>query len=273
MNITDYISSGILEAYMLGDLSEKERHEVEQNLSLYPELRAELAVIEEAQEVLLMKAAIEPRSSLKKLIFDKIDETTDLQRSQQSPEAKLVTLQPQTTGWKYAVAASIAIAFVSSYLAYDYRTKWMNAQNNLTELLAQNQRVAEDYNQVNQRLDKIQSDLNIIDNPAFKRVVLKGTPNAPDAMASVYWNESTSEVYVSIQEMKELTAEKQFQLWAQIDGKMVDAGVFDYNTTGLAKMKQVAKGATGFGVTIEPRGGNETPTLETIQVFGAITKG
>lgn len=273
MNITDYISSGILEAYVLGDLSEQERREVEQNLSLYPELRNELAAIEEAQERFVMKTAISPKASVRKSIFDKIDQQTDVHQDLQIPEANVVSLQPQNTGWKYAMAASIVVALVTSYLAYDYRTKWMDAQNNLSELLAQNQRVAEDYNQVNQRLDKIQNDLNVIDNPAFKRVVLKGTPNAPDAMASVYWNESTSEVYVSIQEMKELTQEKQFQLWAEIDGKMVDAGVFDYNAAGLAKMKQVAKGATGFGITIEPRGGKETPTLETIQVFGAVAKG
>ena len=268
MNINDYISSGILEAYLLGDLSDKERQEVEMNLSLYPELREELSKIEEVQEKLLMKMAIQPRASLKKSIFDKID--------QQKPEAKVINIQPEpvtSTGWKYAVAASVTIALLSSYLAYNYRSKWIDVQNNLTELIAQNQRVAQDYNQVNQRLDKIQNDLNIIDNPAFQRVVMKGTPNAPEAMASVYWNESTKEVYVSIQEMKELTQEKQFQLWAQIDGKMVDAGVFDYNAGGLAKMKEVVKGATAFAVTIEPRGGKETPTLETLQVFGNVIKG
>jgi anti-sigma-K factor RskA len=266
LNINDYISSGILEAYLLDDLSEKERYEVELNLSLYPELRTELGAIEEAQEMLLMKSAMQPRAAVKKELFEKIDA--------QRPETKVVNLQRNAEPmlWKYAVAASITMALISSYLAYNYRGKWMDAQNNLSELLAQNQRVAQDYNQVNQRLDKIQSDLNIIDNPAFQRVVLKGTPNAPEAMASVYWNQSTQEVYISLLEMKKLTQDKQFQLWAEIDGKMVDAGVFDSNIAGLTKMKQVLKTATAFGITIEPRGGNETPTLETIQVFGKPVK-
>lgn len=40
------------------------------------------------------------------------------------------------------------------------------------------------------------------------------------------------------------------------DGKPVDAGVFDMNTTtGLLRMKEM-KGATAFAVTIEPRGGH-----------------
>jgi anti-sigma factor RsiW len=49
VNIKDYISSGILEAYVLGELPEQERAEVERNLSLYPELKKELAQVEATQ--------------------------------------------------------------------------------------------------------------------------------------------------------------------------------------------------------------------------------
>ena len=50
VNVEAYISSGILEAYALGELSEQERAEVEKNLKQFPALRKELALIEEAQE-------------------------------------------------------------------------------------------------------------------------------------------------------------------------------------------------------------------------------
>jgi anti-sigma-K factor RskA len=133
--------------------------------------------------------------------------------------------------------------------------------------------VAKDYNTVNQRLDQIENDLKVIDNPAFKRVVMKGTDQAPQAMASVYWNESSREVYLSIQSMKELSRESQYQLWAIIDGKPVDVGVFDGNIAGLIKMKEIGNGAAAFAVTIEPRGGKPAPTLETMQVVGNVIKG
>lgn len=267
MNVEAYISSGILEAYALGELSDQERAEVEKNLKQYPEIRKELAQIEETQERLLMKAAIQPRAAVKTDLFAKIDA--------QKP-AKVVKLPPQETGigfWRFAAAASVTIALISSYLAYDYWNKWKKTENNLSELIAQNQRVAEDYNKVNQRLDQIENDLNIINNPDFRRVVMKGTPNAPTALASVYWNESTKEVYLSIQDMKELAQENQYQLWAIIDGKPVDAGVFDSNFTGLLKMKEIASGASTFAVTIEPRGGKASPSLETMQVAGNVVKG
>jgi anti-sigma-K factor RskA len=111
-----------------------------------------------------------------------------------------------------------------------------------------------------------------MDNPQFKRVIMKGTANAPEALASVYWNDSSKEVYLRIQNMKDLTQEKQYQLWAIIDGKPVDAGVFDGNLAGLLKMKDIARGASNFAVTIEPRGGQQSPTMETLQVLGNVEK-
>jgi anti-sigma-K factor RskA len=70
--------------------------------------------------------------------------------------------------------------------------------------------------------------------------------------------------------MKELSRDKQYQLWAIIDGKPVDAGVFDGNVASLIKMKAITSGVTTFAVTVEPRGGKESPSLETMQVAGNV---
>ena len=41
---------------------------------------------------------------------------------------------------------------------------------------------------------------------------------------------------------------------------------------GLLKMKDIGIGAGAFAVTIEPRGGKTSPTLETMQVVGTVVK-
>ena len=150
------------------------------------------------------------------------------------------------------------------------RQQWQETNVALTDLLAQNQRVAQDYNVVNQKLEKIQGDFSIIESTAFHKVVLKGTPGEPNALASVYWNTSTEEVFLSIQNLREISKDHQFQLWAIVDGKPVDAGVFDGGFAGLLKMKNI-KGAAAFAVTIEPRGGQPGPTLATMQVVGTTS--
>jgi anti-sigma-K factor RskA len=264
VNIKEYISSGILEAYVLGELSSQEIAEVERNLVAYPELKEELERVEEAHENLLMAVAVQPPASVKQKLFEKIGEPG---------EAKVVELKSENVSmWKFAAAASISVALISSVLAYNYWNKWQSASDELTALIAMNQRVAKDYNQVNKRLDELANDIKVMDNPAFSRVVMKGTEQAPEALASVYWNAGSQEVYLRIQNMKALATESQYQLWAIIDGKPVDAGVFDPDQAGLIKMKNIAAGATNFAVTIEPRGGKTSPSLETMQVIGAVQK-
>ena len=261
MNIKEYISSGVLEAFVLGQLSREERAAVENNLEQYPELREELAQIEWINESMLVNLGVEPPASLKEKVIAAVQ-----------ANGRLVKMEPSFI-WRYAAAASIALVLLSSYLAYDYRAKWKSAEVALNNLIAQNQQIARDYNQVNKRLDKVENDLRIIDNPTFMKVVMKGTVNAPESMASVYWNEQTKEVYLSVQNLRDLSKDNQYQLWAIIDGKPVDAGVFDSNLAGLIKMKEITKGAATFAVTVEPHGGRPSPSLETMQVAGNVAKG
>jgi hypothetical protein len=263
VNVEEYIASGILEAYALGELPPHQREEVEKNLSLYPELRAELLLIEKTQEELLLRNAVQPPYSLKGKVL-----------TATTRKEKVVNFESETVlRWKYAAAASIGIALLTSFMAYNYWSRWKNSQSELALLVEKNNQIAKEYNKINLRLDKMESDLNVVGNPSFERVIMKGTPNAPEAMASVYWNRQTEEVFVSIQNMRTLSKEKQYQLWAINDGKPVDAGVFDGDIAGLIKMKNIGKGAITFAVTIEDAGGKPTPSLETMQVAGNVVKG
>jgi len=268
LNIEEYISSGVLEAYAAGILSDLERKEVEDTLVQYPALRTELLAIEQSQEKFLQKVAITPHGSVKEKLFASLDN-----RDAGAKSIPLATHTNNSLIWKYAVAASLSLAVVTSYLAYSYRERWITSVISLNNLIAQNQQIAQDYNVVNNRINQIEKDVQVLNDPSFQRVVMAGTANAPEAKAFVYWNEESKEVYLSLQSMRELSQENQYQLWAIVDGKPVDAGVFDSNLAGLLKMKDIGKGAGAFAVTIEPRGGKTSPTLETMQVVGTVVKG
>lgn len=267
MNLEEYISSGVLEAYAAGLLAENERKEVEQNLLVYPALKIELDQIEATQELLLMKTAVQPNAHVKTQLFKALDQQDD---------KNVIPLKLTSNSMRFlqfAVAASLSLAIISSFIAYNYYNKWRTTVVSLNELTSRNQQIAEDYNTVNNRITEIETDLRVMNSPDFKRVVMKGTANAPQALAAVYWNESSNEVYLSLQNMRELSKENQYQLWAIIDGKPVDAGVFDGNLAGLVKMKKIGQGAAAFAVTIEPKGGKSSPTLETMQVLGNTPAG
>ncbi|MFT6883546.1 MAG: anti-sigma-K factor RskA, partial [Marinoscillum sp.] len=75
------------------------------------------------------------------------------------------------------------------------------------------------------------------------------------------------EIYLNSANLPELSGNQQYQLWALVDGKPIDAGVFDADGGQFQIMKGVAR-ADAFAVTIEQSGGADSPTLSTMQVYG-----
>ncbi|WP_422360011.1 anti-sigma factor [Reichenbachiella sp.] len=260
MNIEEYISSGILELYALGELSGSEKAEVEQMCEAHEEVRSELAMIESTMGVLAQRLATPPSPALK----DQIKSQLNLKTSE-AKEIQMPAKQAEKP-FSLAIAASITIAILTSGLAFYFYGQWQSAENQLAVMIAQNQEVADNYQFVNQKLKNLETDVEILGNPNFARVAMDGTENAPESLATVFWNSNTQDVYLKIQNLKNLTQDQQYQLWAIVDGVPVDMGVFD-NGSELLKMKSVAS-AAAFAVTIEPRGGSKDPSLETMQVVG-----
>lgn len=60
MNTREYINSGILEAYLLGVISEEEEREVQEMAFAYPEIKESLLQLEEEIEVLCLESAVPP---------------------------------------------------------------------------------------------------------------------------------------------------------------------------------------------------------------------
>jgi len=93
-------------------------------------------------------------------------------------------------------------------------------------------------------------------------VSLKGLEAAPDAAAKIFWMQNTGEVFIDPSNLPDAPAGKQYQLWAIVDGKPVDAGMILTSKKGdkyrIQKMKTFGK-AEAFAVTLEPEKGNPTP--------------
>lgn len=273
MDIKAYIASGILEAYALDDLPQKEREVVEAMLAKYPELKQELTAIEEGLEALAMETAIAPPADLRENLFAALENevtTAAAAAAAPKPEAKVMPIAPEKSYlWNYIAVASISIALVSSFMAYDFYSRWKQSQSAYADIINSNELLANQNNRVNNRLDQIEQDFKVLVNPDFGRVDMASVVEGQSFAASVYWNKKTEEAYLSIQELRTLTAQQQYQLWAIVDGKPVDLGVFDITEGALTKMKSIANAAM-FAVTIEPKGGSVNPTLDAMQVAGNV---
>ena len=104
-------------------------------------------------------------------------------------------------------------------------------------------------------------------------VKMPGIPTspAPSSMATVYWNTESKEVYLLVNQLPMPVPDKQYQLWAIVDGHPVDAGVFDMDKNfSFVKLKTIPK-AEAFAITLEKKGGSTTPSMDAMYVMGKVT--
>lgn len=269
-----YIESGVLELYVLGDLSSEEKREVEEMAVQHPEIRSELEAIESALEAYALANAIQPSARARGKVLGSL---VTAQSSDSSNEPVIVPLQPvarSTNFYKYAFAASVALLVISGVMLVNLNNQLNESNTQLIALQTANQQFSNRVNFMDQELQDSRKFLEIYQKPEqYKLVSLKGTPNAPQASMTVAFNPDKQEVMIDLSSLKMPSNDEQhqYQLWALVDGKPVDLGVFDSTTevTGMKIMKSV-KGPQTFAVTLEPKGGSAGPTMEQMMVLGDI---
>lgn len=251
MDIKAYISSGILESYALGATTPQETAEVEANLAAFPELAEELAKIQNSLEEYAILHAQTPPDSLKertrKAIFEAESQASPNKFTVEKNEASF----PKTNQWR--MAASWALLALSLGANYYFFSQWKNTEGKLTVAQAQNTQMAK--NEAALRTN-YSTKIAIMQNDNFKKILLKGTTDAPNAVASVYFNPKNHEVFITSINMPALTKGKQYQLWAIVNGKPIDAGLIN-EADSLGKMK-LSPNAQAFAISLENQGGSTT---------------
>jgi len=253
------MNEGFLAAYLTGELSKEELQELEQLIAEDKEVKREYLSLQKVLELLSFQHGFEVSDNLK-------------QRVMQNPQVMKYLKPEESTRvivWRFLVAASVSLAMVAGMTAYFYWAEFKETDQRLAELTARNIELAEGFQQVNHELNGMRNSLAVLVSPEFSRIILQGTENAEDAKTVIYWNAQREELYLNSANLAALPQHQQYQLWALIDGKPVDAGVFDAAAGSFQIMKNIAA-ADAFAVTVEQTGGAESPTLSTMQVYGEV---
>jgi anti-sigma-K factor RskA len=274
LNKEDIISSGLLELYVMGLSSAEETKQVEDSVKQYPEIKKEIEAIEMSLESYAQTHAIEPSSSVKDKILSRIsieDQNKNVENSAENSNHIQAPIYRIPSLFKLAAAAMIALLIGSIALNYSYYQKYKAANNDLQ--LAQNdiktlQEKAEQNQQANVEM---KNEMNVIGDKNSLPVVLKGTPHSPDAVAKIYWVKTSGDVYVDPTNLPSVPTGMQYQLWAIVDGKPVDAGMISTvkGIYHIQKMKSFGQ-AQAFAITLEKAGGSPTPNMEEMYVISKI---
>jgi anti-sigma-K factor RskA len=280
-DIKAYIESGILELYVLGDLSPDEKLQVEEMGSKYPEIKAEIAEIEGSLEAYALENAVEPPAHLRDKVLNSLltnfaddskfptkpfnERTDDNYEPAQYDNIRALPASKPGSFYKYAFAASLAALIVSLGALYNTNNRLNETQGQVALLQSKNQSFA---NQVNLK-DK---EISVFHDASFKLIKLQGTPKTPESRMTVAWSPEKKKVMIDLQDLKlaENDKDHQYQLWAIVNGKPVDLGVFDAKPDSLMlEMKPVANVAV-FAVTLEKRGGVPSPTMDQMVLAAKI---
>jgi hypothetical protein len=246
VNIQEYISSGILELYVLDQLTPVQRNEVEDLCVQYPEISAEIGKIESTIEQLAFSQSKAPRLGLRDEILKKISEASPLASKQKSRASEIL---------KYVLIFSLALLVG---LAYAY-----------TQLEKQKRELEGASIVCNNKTKQLERELSILKSADYKRIHLNATDTSNHRTdAFVYYNSKTQEVYLDMASLPKPPTDKQYQLWAIVGGKPVDAGVFE--TVGDLQHQKNIGSPQAFAVTVEKIGGVSSPTLSAMVVVGKI---
>ncbi|WP_158797116.1 anti-sigma factor domain-containing protein [Pedobacter sp. L105] len=275
-----YIETGILELYVLGQLNALEQLEVEEMAAKYPEIKEEITAIEIAMEHYALSHAIQPTSGLEKQIFERITPATTNTTAKEKPEAKIVPLYNDNSAstirsLRFALVACIALLVISTGALYSAHSSLTLANQQIASLSLDKQKFASTVSYITDENKDLQKIAAISSDPTWTPVKLSGTKISPKANLVVYWHKAGHHVVLDNTKMAlpENDADHQYQLWAMVNGKPVDLGVFDAQSQPkklLVTMKEIGN-AQAFAVTLEKRGGSVNPTMEKMVVLGGVT--
>ena len=270
MDINAYIESGIIESYVLGLASAEEAAELEKLAMEHPAVKKAVDDFAFNLQNNAVENGIAPPAALKQQIIDAlagefeepavITMPVAAQIDKNTGGGKVVYIN--TPGaWRYIAVAAVILFVVSAGLNFYYYSNYKTASNNYQALL-DNQKTLQAYET---KYNGLQQTVNILQDSAMHVVKMAGVKGKEGSAATIYWDNRTKDVYVYINNLPQAPAGKQYQLWAIVDGKPVDAGMIstEKNVYHIQKMKSFGK-AEAFAITLETAGGHPQPKGDMI---------
>lgn len=249
--------------YVCGSLSEEEAAEVQKAIQAYPEVKREVELIE--QSLMLLGQTVAP--PVQAMSWSTILYAIRNNPNSENPAVKSINW-PALTGW------AAAILFIGGIF-------WMIKQNNdlnnaVQVTTTENTVLREEKSQVANQLAENNEILAILRSKDYQAYTLPGNQAvAPEAFAKVYLNKKENIAYIDTQGLPKPPRGKVYQVWS-LKMEPITPTSMGLISTGNQKGEGLYKfvdfpEAEAFGITLEPEGGSETPTMSQLYTLGFIT--
>jgi anti-sigma-K factor RskA len=239
-----FLDTDLLEKYLLDTTTDLETLQVERYIAMYPEVRKTYDELQENLEIFAKSYTLKSPEGLKEKILDTI-------KARNKTKRKFMN---------YAIAASF-VAILCAAASFFFYHQNLNLQEENTVVTNQIKLLEED---MKQRLEDVRNQFIVLNNPLTKKYTVTGNKKAKDLKAVAYVNPVKKLSYINVRNLPQLQDNQCLQMWAEVNGKMINLGVIkETNDKDNLMALPYAENAVGY-ITIEPKGGNETPTVDNI---------
>ncbi|MFT6971702.1 MAG: hypothetical protein ACJAXX_002276 [Roseivirga sp.] len=272
MDTKEYIHSGVLEAYLSGELSEAEMKAVDRIVGLYPEIALHIDELRTSLNRYATATGKLPSEAILQAALNKIkeDEKGEFLKviDQSGPEVviKRINVLP-----RWSIAATILL-FVSFCFNAFFYGQMVDSRQELRAMVDSNNTLAQKIETVDQELTYAALRVAHFLDEDNVHIHLDGSEISPNSFANVFWNTKSNAVFISVDNLPEPPSGHQYQLWAIEEGKSpIDAGIFDH-TLLVQKLKVIKGAVVAFAVTLEKEGGTPIATVDQTFAKGFLKK-
>jgi hypothetical protein len=240
-------ASGLLELYVMDQLSPAEKAEVESHLLTYPELHKELREIERSLEIFARSASMKSPAGVKERIIDSIRH-----------DGKGGGTKGGSNGfWSILSLLGGLGLLVFGYLYYQ---KDQDAQR-LTNEIA----LVRDTCQT--RNDELTRELELLRQLTQSNntiIPFQATPGFASTDLYLHINNVTKRNFIQVRNLPPIAANQSYELWSlRPNQPPAPLNVFDAPASGLIEVTYV-EGTEVYAITIEQRGGVNSPTMANL---------
>lgn len=234
MDKEEFLASGLLEQYVLGLTTPEEDREVERFARMYPDI---------AQRLKELRRGIEKYTQ---------EQDLPVKKNRRPIEYLL-----------YVASVVFAVCFL---------WQWAGHRQTIAQLSATEAAFAtfKEHCENDRKENAAAAQVyELLRAPHTHHANLRGTALAPDAHAMIYWNPEKRRVYCSLTNLPPPPAGKQYQLWAEVRGEMVNMGILTAIPIQLQAVIFI-EAAESFNITLEPIGGSEHPNVAQLYASGKV---
>ena len=248
--IRDFLNTGLLEQYVLGLTEPSETAEVESYIQKYPEVRSVYQEIQDGINNMMATSAKQVPGGVKESILNQIDNIPAMDTLSTTPKVSTFNWLP------------IAAGFALFFGAFSF-FQWNNNQGKDQAIATLQKDFAiykEECETRQLNFANLQKQLEFINHSETDKFLLKGNEKATDFQVIAYWNDFAKKSMLRINKMPQLPDNQCYQMWADVDGKMLNLGIINSTADLFVDFKYLAN-AESLNVTIEPKGGSDHPTV------------